>query len=146
MKMLTKEISEVEKEITNCGLVGEYDDILILQEKLSTLKSAQAKFNEELESIRVNAYTSGYSSATNKEKAKFDKFIRSLKFGLDYEDEEDRVFLNRIDELSSNQEKDELPVTICPLKDGKDEISLCKSCYSMTKTIKGKCGKCGSKK
>jgi poly(3-hydroxyalkanoate) synthetase len=27
-----------------------------------------------------------------------------------------------------------------------DEISPCKSCYSMTKTIKGKCGKCGSKK
>jgi phosphotransferase system glucose/maltose/N-acetylglucosamine-specific IIC component len=38
-----------------------------------------------------------------------------------------------IDELSSKQE-------------GKDEISLCKSCYCMTKTIKGKCGKCGSKK
>jgi hypothetical protein len=50
------------------------------------------------------------------------------------------------DKLSSKQEEDELPVTICPLKDGKDEISLCKSCYSMTKTIKGKCGKCGSKK
>ena len=27
-----------------------------------------------------------------------------------------------------------------------EEISLCKSCYSMTKTIKGKCGKCGGKK
>jgi len=28
----------------------------------------------------------------------------------------------------------------------KNEISLCKSCYCMTKTIKGKCGKCKKKK
>jgi seryl-tRNA synthetase len=27
-----------------------------------------------------------------------------------------------------------------------DEISLCKSCYCMTKTIKDECGKCGGKK
>jgi len=27
-----------------------------------------------------------------------------------------------------------------------DNISLCKSCYCMTKTIKGKCGKCGDEK
>jgi hypothetical protein len=80
------------------------------------------------------------------EKTKFDKFVEDLKKGLDYDDEEDRVFLNKIDELSSKQEEDELPVTICPLNDGKDEISLCKSCYSMTKTIKNKCGKCKAEK
>ena len=28
----------------------------------------------------------------------------------------------------------------------KEDISLCKSCYCMTKTIKGKCGKCGARK
>ena len=26
------------------------------------------------------------------------------------------------------------------------DISLCQNCHSMTKTIKGKCGKCGKKK
>ena len=89
--MLTKEISEVEKEIEEYTkhLQGkaegdeEYLKVILgnnillgkLKAKLSTLKSAQAKFNEELESIRVNAYTSGYSSATKREKAKFNKFV-----------------------------------------------------------------------
>jgi DNA modification methylase len=66
--------------------------------------------------------------------------------GFEISEEYCKIANKRIDELSSKQEEDELPVTICPLNDGKDEISLCKSCYCMTKTIKSKCGKCGSKK
>jgi hypothetical protein len=47
----------------------------------------------------LGAYEKGY----NKAKADHLKFIEDLKQGLDYDDEEDRVFLNKIDELSSKE-------------------------------------------
>jgi hypothetical protein len=47
----------------------------------------------------LGAYEKGY----NKAKADQLKFIEDLKQGLDYDDEEDRVFLNKIDELSSKE-------------------------------------------
>jgi hypothetical protein len=34
----------------------------------------------------------------------------------------------------------------CPAKEPLEEISLCKRCYSMTKKIDGKCGKCKEEK
>jgi hypothetical protein len=93
--MLTKEISEVEKELEkefkmlNEGYgshEARYMNIDLLRAKLSTLKSAQAKFNrfveEELEFLKSLPTQSGKSS----------KYQR------------DRV-LKRIDELSSKQEK-----------------------------------------
>jgi len=32
------------------------------------------------------------------------------------------------------------------MKKQEEEISLCENCHCMTKTIKGKCGKCGELK
>jgi hypothetical protein len=33
-----------------------------------------------------------------------------------------------------------------PCPECKEELTLCRQCFCMTKTIKGKCGKCGGKK
>jgi hypothetical protein len=44
-----------------------------------------------------------------------------------------------LNDLNSVPEVNKVSVPEC-------EVSLCSSCYCMTKTIKNKCGKCGSKK
>jgi hypothetical protein len=105
--------------------------------KNEAIKELQKKL--EIEKAKFDNYQLDIKRILNKICAKFGVRETLLALG-EFKDVE------IIDELSSKQEEDELPVTICPLKDGKDEISLCKSCYSMTKTIKGKCGKCKKEK
>jgi hypothetical protein len=105
--MLTKEISEVEKGCNDfieednfedeedlfdhdiyCGMNRIKDNKLMLcpicQAKLSTLKSAQAKFDKFVKDLKAE--------------------VRRLNFGYDYDEER---IIECIDELSSKQEEKE---------------------------------------
>jgi hypothetical protein len=132
--MLTKEISEVEKgcgkevkalgDIYCCGddisIVDGQKNIYLCQKcelKLSTLKSAQQKFDKFKQKIK-ELLIQHTNLCIQQDKIEIAGYLSG--------------FHTELDELSSKQEE--------------DEISLCKNCYSMTKTIKGKCGKCGGKK
>ena len=123
--MLTKEISEVEKEILKEAIMKVLDSeeyklfnkifptIMKTHIKLrdDAIKSAQQKFNEELETIRVNAYTSGYSSATKKEKAKFDMFIDKVNFIFD-----------EIEMNFNGEEHSSMPLHLSDLKDYRRQL------------------------
>jgi hypothetical protein len=121
--MLTKEISEVEKEIEqefkmlNKGY-GSHEardrNIDLLREKLSTLKYCQAKFckgNNPQGSFEMTPDNQALKSA----QAKFDKFVEDLKTKInnewdcweDYTKGEKKELISWIDELSSKQEKTE---------------------------------------
>jgi hypothetical protein len=149
--MLNKTILEVEKGCDKCHIIDKNNIMFCktCQAKLSTLKECQTKFNKFVKDLKYAIKyktTNGGINETSSE----------IRYRLKNE------ILKELDELSSKQEEDEMiknkhifnrvltPEEIKELyensKEGKDEISLCKNCYSMTKTIKGKCGKCGSKK
>jgi len=135
--MLTKEISEVEKEFHMLEkelenwegkislevkdgkfIVTENYEVFTktvktdrLKEKLSTLKSAQAKALELEDSLRANKnYIKLLQDKLDNAQAKFDKFVKDLKTYLKNRDRpmEDFRF---IDELSSKAKSDDLPST-----------------------------------
>jgi len=97
--MLTKEIADIEKEIEKRNLKNRqkaielgleplddngWDDTIELEAKLSTLKSAQQKFNGFVEDLKTDSEIDGLD--------------------LEYRPHKKR-FIERIDELSSKQEE-----------------------------------------
>jgi hypothetical protein len=114
--MLTKEISEVEKELElefeskypldSLDYIKRKDKLIHLRAKLSTLKSAQAKFDKFMEDLKEIKLVNPLDFAEkyfNECKEKEQKGFFYSDFVMAIRDE----ILKRIDELSSKQEEKE---------------------------------------
>jgi hypothetical protein len=111
--MLTKEISEVEKELElefeskypldSLDYIKRKDKLIHLRAKLSTLKSAQAKFDKLKQKIEEITSWTCYCNCVTFDNKKCRRCGSSPNYGeIDYDE-----MIKLLDELSSKQEEKE---------------------------------------